>query len=225
MIFNRSGFFKPTLTSTSRPRLRKISSARGLNSSAMRTLGMGTSLSGLAQLRHASSEGPIEPGRQRLQITLLPGGATPDPQPRGCRPVRRRIDRDILLFQDRGQVLGELRLPGWRQRSDALVDNFQTDTGVRAGRLDGSQKVYPGGASDPVGQDFRVSVGACLQCRDASDALRPFEGIEIILGGQQRRRIDGRALEQLLVELALLGHAENLRQRPRRRVAFEASYR
>src|ERR1700730_16051432 len=130
MIFSRSGFFSPTLTSTSRPRLRKISSALGLNSSAMRILGMRTSLSGCLQLRDAGGEGPFEPRCQGLQVALLHGSFAPDAQSRRRRPIGCRIERNALLLQDRGQVLGEFRLAGLGQRADALVDHFQANTSV-----------------------------------------------------------------------------------------------
>ena len=51
--------------------------------------------------------------------------------------------------------------------------------------------------------------------------LRPFERVEIVFHAQHRRRVDGFALEDSLDDLAAFGHAENLRQRPGRRVALE----
>ena len=51
--------------------------------------------------------------------------------------------------------------------------------------------------------------------------LRPFQRVEIVLDAQHRRCVDGFALEDALDELAAFSHAENLRQRPRRRVAFK----
>jgi hypothetical protein len=53
--------------------------------------------------------------------------------------------------------------------------------------------------------------------------LRPGERVEIVLDAQHRRRVDRLALEDALDQLAALGHAEDLRQRPGRRVAFSRS--
>ena len=55
--------------------------------------------------------------------------------------------------------------------------------------------------------------------------LRPVQRIEIILDAQHRRRVDGLAFEDAFVELAALGHAEDLRQRPGRLVGLEPLHR
>ena len=59
-----------------------------------------------------------------------------------------------------------------------------------------------------------IGVRARVQRRETADAFAPFQRVEIVLGGEQRRRIDGRTFEQLLIELSLLGHTKDLRQRP-----------
>ena len=48
-----------------------------------------------------------------------------------------------------------------------------------------------------------------------------LQPVERILDAEHRRRVDRLALEDALGELAALGHAEDLRHRPRRRVALE----
>src|SRR5689334_23361214 len=113
MICNSSGFFRPTLTSASTPRLRKISSARGLSSSAMSTFGMSIPLFG--KVADAGREGPVEPRQQRFDIAALDRRPTPEAQTRRRRSVGTGIERDGLLFQRVGERLGEARLPVTRQ--------------------------------------------------------------------------------------------------------------
>ena len=85
---------------------------------------------------------------------------------------------------------------------------------------------WPGNRSRACARPSRRSTvwlasARAISAVEPADRLRPGERVEIVLDAQHRRRVDGRALENLLVELAALGHAEDLRQRPRRRVAFE----
>src|SRR6478752_4521782 len=49
-----------------------------------------------------------------------------------------------------------------------------------------------------------------------------LERIQIIFHAQHRGCVDGLALEDAVDQLAAFGHAEDFRQRPGRRVAFEA---
>jgi hypothetical protein len=56
---------------------------------------------------------------------------------------------------------------------------------------------------------------------EPADGLRPVQRVEIILDAQHRRRVDGLALEDAFDQLAALGHAEDLRQRPGRLVALQ----
>src|SRR5271154_1290814 len=72
---------RPIATSVSIPRARKISAARGLNSSAINTFGMTFSLrrlGGVALL----VPGPVEPWQERLDIAPLDRRAGPDADPR-----------------------------------------------------------------------------------------------------------------------------------------------
>ena len=59
------------------------------------------------------------------------------------------------------------------------------------------------------------------QLLEAADRRRPLQRVEIVLHAQHRGRVDGRAFEDAGVELAALGHAEDLRQRPGGRVALQ----
>src|SRR5690606_23174527 len=69
-----------------------------------------------------------------------------------------------------------------------------------------------------VAEHGEVVLGALDQRLEAADLFRPFEGVDIVLNTEHRWRVDGLALEDAFVELAALGHAEDLRQRPGRAV-------
>src|ERR1700683_4145644 len=105
MMRSSLAFFRPTGTSTSTPRLRKMSRALGLNSSAMSTLAT------------AARKCPVEPGRQGLQIAVLDGGATPDAQTRRRGAIGCRIERHAFLFKERSQTL----------RTHPFVDHLEAD--------------------------------------------------------------------------------------------------
>ena len=114
---------------------------------------------------------------------------------------------------------------GLRERSHALIDHFQANTRVAANRRIGHEKVHPGRPCHPFRQHAGIGIRASMQRCKAADAIPPFQRVDIVLGGEQGRRVDGRALEQLLIELAFLGHAKNLRQRPWRHMAFQPRHR
>ena len=69
-----------------------------------------------------------------------------------------------------------------------------------------------------------ASARAISALRPPTD-LRPVQRVEIVLDAQHRRRVDGLAFEDAVVELAALGHAEDLRQRPGRLVALQPRHR
>src|SRR5690606_21248581 len=56
---------------------------------------------------------------------------------------------------------------------------------------------------------------------ETAERFRPFQRVEIIFHAEHGRRVDSFADENALDQLAALGHAENLRQRPCRLVAFQ----
>ena len=101
------------------------------------------------------------------------------------------------------------------------IDHLQADRGVGAQRRIARQKIDPRRARHPIGDRLGIGVGARVQRLQSADRFRPVERVEIVLHAQHRRRVDGLALEDAFVELAAFGHAEDFRQRPRRRVAFE----
>ena len=84
------------------------------------------------------------------------------------------------------------------------------------------QEIDPGRALDPVRDRPGVGVGASEERLPPAERLRPVQRVEIVLDAQHGGRVDGLALEEALGELAALGQAEELRQRPRRRVGLKA---
>src|SRR5436305_14910248 len=99
---NASGL-RPVRTSASMPRSPKISTARGLSSSAIRTLGMGETLCRLVGGGADLVVGPLEPREQGFEIAALDGGAGPDPQAGRRLAVRRDGVGDALLLQQLGR--------------------------------------------------------------------------------------------------------------------------
>ena len=84
------------------------------------------------------------------------------------------------------------------------------------------EKIDPGRALHPIGHGLRIAVRARDQRVKAANALRPGKRVEVILHAQHGRRVDGRALEDLPVELAAFGQPEDLWHRPFGRVALQA---
>jgi hypothetical protein len=67
----------------------------------------------------------------------------------------------------------------------------------------------------------KLASARAISAVEPADRLRPAQRVEIILDAQHGGRVDRLALEDALDQLAALGHAEDLRQRPGRRVALE----
>ena len=63
------------------------------------------------------------------------------------------------------------------------------------------------------------------QALEPADRLRPVQRVEIVLDAEHRRRVDRLADEDAVDQLAALGHAEDLRQRPGRRCSSRAGRR
>src|ERR1019366_197048 len=98
----------PGLLSISTPRSLKMATAAGESLSAIRTLGMRVSGNGDKEKSRRLSrtgidsgslggagldlgEGPVEPGRQRLDVGLVHGGAAPDAQARRRGAIARHV--------------------------------------------------------------------------------------------------------------------------------------
>ncbi len=111
------------------------------------------------------------------------------------------------------------------ERRDVLVDDLQADRGVGGRfRLDG-EIGDPVVGCDEIVDHLGIGIGARHQRLEAAELLCPEERIDIVLDAEHRRRVDRLALEDAFDQLAALGHAEDLRQRPGRRVAFAAARR
>ena len=91
--------------------------------------------------------------------------------------------------------------PLGRQRRDVGIDDLEADRGVGARLGCAGEEVDPGRPLHPCGNHRCVGVGARDRALEPADALDPVERIEIVLQAQHRRRVDGRALEQLLSSL------------------------
>src|SRR5580658_1730153 len=202
--------------STSNPRSLKIATAAGESASEMRTLAvMSLSLRSLRQGVFGLGVCPVEPERERLDVGTLNGRTAPDAQARRRVAVGVDVVSDAFLVESRGNAFHESRLSVSSQARDRRVDDLQANRRIRTRRRIARQKVNPLRARNPIRDHPRIAVGAAAKGGDATNRLCPFEGIEIVLYAQHRRRVDGLADEDSFDQLATLGHAENFRQRPR----------
>src|SRR6516225_6496872 len=102
------------------------------------------------------------------------------------------------------------------------IDDLQAHRRVGAHRRIAREEFDPWRRRHPIGDHFGIGIGARHQRLEPADRFRPGERVEIILDAQHRRGVDGLAFEDALVELAAFGQPKDLRQRPGRRVAFQA---
>src|SRR3954451_6411374 len=94
----------------------------------------------------------------------------------------------------------------------------------RAGTGCGVARQEVGPAALPLGGSLKVHLRSADEFGQSANRLSPAQAIDGILNRQHRRRVDGLALEQSLIELAVLGQAEQLGQGPGWQVAFQASH-
>ena len=129
---------------------------------------------------------------------------------------------DALLFEQRDHALGKGVLAGSIECCNVLVDDLQADARCWS--------ALPDRRRDWRSSRFLATksmIACALASARAISALRPpsdfaqIERIDIVLDAEHRRRVDRLALEDALDQLAALGHAEDLRQRPGRLVAFQ----
>ena len=112
------------------------------------------------------------------------------------------------------------------ERLEPGIDDLQAHAGVGTDGFVLGQETRPSRdlATQRV-QHAEIGVGAGDQRLQAAKAFRPFQRVEIILQRQHGRRVDGLAFEDAFDHLAALGHAEDFRHRPGRRVGFQAAPR
>src|SRR5579862_4122434 len=112
-------FESPGRVSASMPRSEKTASAAGESLSAMRTLNIASR--GVQLVPR-----PVEPGRKRLDVARVDGGAAPDAQTRRGRAMRRDIEGDPFLFEYRGKPADRGELIGHGKARKRTVHDFET---------------------------------------------------------------------------------------------------
>ncbi len=113
-----------------------------------------------------------------------------------------------------------------RQRGEPGVGDLQAHRRVGARSFVLGEEIRPIPFRAPNATSAaRLAFERAISALRPPNALRPFERVEIILQRQHRRRVDRLAFEDAFDELAALGHAEDFRQRPGRRVGFEPRHR
>ncbi len=117
--------------------------------------------------------------------------------------------------------LGESGLLVGRQGRHFRINNRKADGGVRAGFRLHRQIGNPRRICDKAVENCKIRIGTRNQRIETAERFRPFQRIEIVFHTEHGRRVDGFADEDAFDQLAALGHAENLRQRPSRLVAFQ----
>ena len=161
-------------------------------------------------------------GVSASRSACLDRGAAPDAQARRRGAIAGDVERHAFLFQQRWR--SSWRHRPWRRRpgpaNQGSVILMQTEVLERMAASLARKPAQPHFV-DPVVQHLQIGVGARDQALQAADAFRPGEGVEIIFHRHHRRRVDGLAFENAFDDLAALGHAEDLRHRPGRRVAFQ----
>ena len=159
--------------------------------------------------------------RQGDYFGCLDRGAAPDAQAGRRVAIGADVERDLLLFEQARKALGERRLGVGGQRGHVRIDHFQADAGVRARLGSLGEETDPGRFGDPIGDRLEIGVGAPDQGVEPADRLRPLQRVDIIFDAEHRWRVDRLAFEYALDQLAALGHAEQLGQRPGGLVSFE----
>ena len=144
---------------------------------------------------------------------------------RAARRDRRRCRRRRLLCRaTAARPLTNAACASAASRVTAGSTTFRQTEVLERSAGSAARKSIHGVRATQSAITLALASARALQRRQAADRLRPFERVEIILDAQHRRRVDGLALENAFVDLAALGHAEDLRQRPRRRVALQPGH-
>jgi hypothetical protein len=161
---------------------------------------------------HPCSQGPVEPGPERLDVGGVDGRAAPDAQARRGVAVAGDVEGGAFLLE---QLHGHLLDPGFVGAVDG-----QADAGLRADRRVGGEVAEPVARFDDAVERGGIGVAARDQRRRARRCFDPFQR-EI---ASSTASIEGVLIvspEDALDQLALGGQAEDLGQRPGGRVAFQ----
>ena len=151
-----------------------------------------------------------------MNLDALHGGAAPDAQPRRRVAIGVDVEGHTLRLEPLDHGLGK-----GGGILDRRIGEFQAHRGGGTGCRVGGEMRDPVALGDELGHFRGVGVGPLDERLAPADRPRPVERQEIILHGEHRRRVDRRALENALVELAALGHAKDLGQRPGRGVILQ----
>ena len=180
-----------------------------------------------AAARRTSAIGPVEPRQQRLDIAASRSWR----RTRCAGPAARRDGRRCRRRRPRPRAALRAASPAPRCASGGRRWN-QSSTTLRQTEVAGAdvrivdQEIDPAACARPSARSPRDWPRTrALQRRQAAERFGPLQPVERILDREHRRRVDGLGLEDAGDELALGGQAENLRQRPGRRVALEPRHR
>ena len=176
MMFISSAFLSPMRTSTSTPRLRKMSSAFGLNSSAMRTLAWSIPHPWFQASRaRQRANRPVEPRGQGLQIAWLDRGAAPDARSPGGA---ERYDAASSATPSFSRIAARfLANSAWTASGSEVTRSSttfrQTLVLLRIAAI-GHEEIDPGRPRHPLRQHVGIGVRARLQRRETADAIAPI---------------------------------------------------
>ena len=104
--------------------------------------------------------------------------------------------------------------PAASRATNTGIDDAEADGGRRADLAAAGEEAGPTALPDPGFQHRQTASAARDQRRQTPQVLGPAQPVQRILDRQHRRRVDGLALEDALDQLAALGQAEDLGQRP-----------
>ena len=181
----------------------------------MRTFGHDRPHAAFGSADFGLGKGPFEPRRERFEVAAFDRRPAPDAQSRRGVAVIGDVVGDAFFLEQAGQRLCKGGLIIGRQARDRRIDDFQANRRVRAERCIIRKVLDPRRRATQSDKDLGIGIGSSDGRRQAADRFRPLQRVQIILDAQHRRRVDGLAGEDPLVELAALGEPENLRQAAR----------
>ena len=161
-------------------------------------------------------KGPFKPGQKRLDVGCFNRATAPDPQARGCITISADVVSDILGLKALGDCLGKSRTV-----TDARIGELEANRRVGArGRV--CREVFdPVVCSAKIKDRLRIGIRPRDEPLEATVRARPRERPQLSFNRQHGRCVDRLAAEDTVNQLATLGKAEDLGQRPRGRVAFQ----